>query len=171
VSVGNGEIVGNVQTWLEVKISTNDCRPDRFQNVTSRFFGCVDAPGARQQVFFDQCEFGFVLHHPKVEAFKIVVRNVFHACLLGDAAKSSQNFLFCCTFGALPCKPPNSIQSVVHFTCHAPIVKNCTGLASAFLELDRRDHGGGLPGSPRSTCCQSIKHFRREQRNPLLRRV
>jgi hypothetical protein len=43
-------------------------------------------------VLFKHGEFGIVLHQSNVEAFKIVVRNVFHDSLVGEAAKSSQKF-------------------------------------------------------------------------------
>jgi hypothetical protein len=44
-------------------------------------------------VLFDNGEFGFVLHHPKVEAFQIVLRNVVHALIVDDAVESSQIYL------------------------------------------------------------------------------
>ena len=42
------------------------------------FFRTFNALGARLQVLFKRSKFGFVFHHAKVVAFKIVVRNVFH---------------------------------------------------------------------------------------------
>lgn len=39
---------------------------------------------------FDQVEFGFVLHHAKVEAFQIMVGNVVHTGMVEAAARSSQ---------------------------------------------------------------------------------
>jgi hypothetical protein len=72
-----------------IEISRNDSRPDRI-HVTSRFFGSVEALRTRQQVFFKDGEFGFVLHNAKVEAFKILVGNVVHALIVDGAAKSSQ---------------------------------------------------------------------------------
>jgi hypothetical protein len=46
---------------------------------------------APQQVLFDAGKFGFVRHQSKVEAFKIVVRDVVHALIVDGAAEYSQN--------------------------------------------------------------------------------
>jgi hypothetical protein len=45
---------------------------------------------SRQQVPFDHGEFGFVLHHAKVEAFEIMVGNVGHTGIVDGAAEGSQ---------------------------------------------------------------------------------
>jgi hypothetical protein len=84
-----------------LKIRRNERNPDRFY-VLHRFVGGFNALRTRQQVFFDQGEFGFVLHHPKVEAFEILFGNVFHALIVGDAAEGSQVF---CSASKLLCCP------------------------------------------------------------------
>ena len=42
-------------------------------------------------MLFDHGEFGFVLHHAKVETFKVEVGNVVHNSLVAEAAKNSHN--------------------------------------------------------------------------------
>jgi hypothetical protein len=74
---------------LQIEASDDDCRLDGV-HALSRFFGGVDALRTHQQVLFKDAEFGFVLHQSKVEAFKIVVRDVVHALIVDGAAKSSQ---------------------------------------------------------------------------------
>ena len=75
---------------LEVKVSNDDSRPDRI-HVIGGFLRTFNALGARQQVLFEWCKFGFVHNRAKVVAFKIVVGNVFHANLVCVVGRNSQN--------------------------------------------------------------------------------
>jgi hypothetical protein len=76
---------------FQIEVSDDDCRPDGI-HVLSRFFGGVDALGARRQMLFDAGKLGFGLHHSKVVSLKVVVGDVVDAHLVCGTAENSHDF-------------------------------------------------------------------------------
>jgi hypothetical protein len=82
---------GGIRALLQIEIPNDDSSPDRI-HIVSGFLCTFDALGATQQVLFKRFKFGFVFHHAKVVALKIVIGNVVHIPLVGDAVKNSQKY-------------------------------------------------------------------------------
>jgi hypothetical protein len=83
---------GSSGVQAKIEIPGDDACSDQV-NVLSGLLRPLNALRTRQQVFLKRGQFVFVYNHSKVVALQIVVRNMFHICLVADWSESSQENL------------------------------------------------------------------------------